>query len=127
MYGILFRMKTRRSDILPFITKDNSEIRELMHPAHHDSRLQSLAEAIVAVGQATQLHRHKASEELYHILDGTGLMILGEERFTVTPGDTVCIAPGTAHCIHNQGEQPLRFLCCCTPSYSDDDTEILGV
>ena len=120
-------MKSQRADIKPFITKDRSEIRELMHPATHTSRQQSLAEAIVAPGQTTQLHRHGQTEELYHILEGSGEMQLGNERFTVIPGDTVCIPPGTPHCIHNQADTRLRFLCCCTPPYSDDDTEILDL
>lgn len=121
----LYIMKTQRANIRPFTTKDHSEIRELMHPNQHDNRQQSLAEAIVAAGQTTQLHQHRQTEELYHVLEGSGEMQLGNERFTVIPGDTVCIPPGTPHCIHNLSNTALRFLCCCSPPYSDDDTEIL--
>ena len=42
------------------MTKDGSEIRELMHPAVHGNRKQSLAEATVAAGTARRaLHRHR--------------------------------------------------------------------
>ena len=44
--------------VTPYITKDGSVIRELMHPAVHGNQLQSLAEATVQPGQRTQLHRH---------------------------------------------------------------------
>ena len=116
---------TRCTDAPPYVTKDGSLIRELMHPDRHGCRAQSLAEATVAPGTATALHRHRETEELYHVLAGTGLMTLGAERFEVRVGDTVCIAPGVAHSIATIGDEPLRILCCCAPAYRHDDTELL--
>ena len=118
-------MKSSYEYVVPYVTKDGSEIRELMHPAHHCNRLQSLAEATVQAGMRTALHRHGVTEELYHITQGRGRMTLGAEEFDVSPGDTVCIPPGTPHCIKNTGDEPLRILCVCTPAYSHDDTELL--
>ncbi len=118
-------MKTRYTEIPVYTTKDGSEIRELMHPAVHGNRLQSLAEATVAPGCRTLRHRHALTEELYHVTSGRGLMILGEARFEVGAGDTVHIAPGTPHCIEALGEESLTILCCCTPPYSHEDTELL--
>lgn len=119
-------MRTRYQDQHPFVTKDGSEIRELMHPAHHGNRAQSLAEARIPPGETTALHRHLRSEELYHVSGGRGLMTLGSTRFPIRAGDTVCIAPGTPHQVHNRGDEPLVILCCCTPPYSHDDTELLA-
>jgi mannose-6-phosphate isomerase-like protein (cupin superfamily) len=117
--------RSRYSAVPSFITKDGSEIRELMHPARHAVHKQSLAEAIVQPGQKTTLHRHDTSEEIYHITRGYGLMTLGDKAFEVATGDTVCIAPGTAHCIENLDDGPLRILCACSPAYSDADTQLL--
>lgn len=119
---------TRRAtpaDPPPFTTKDGSHIRELMHPTQHGNQAQSLAEATVDIGKETTLHRHAQTEELYHILEGHGLMFLDTESFAVAPGDTILIPPGTAHKIRALGAQPLRLLCCCAPAYSDQDTELL--
>ncbi|MGM0552556.1 MAG: cupin domain-containing protein [Pseudomonadota bacterium] len=118
-------MHTRYADIAAFETKDGSEIRELMHPDTHGNVTQSLAEAVVAPGAETRLHRHGRSEELYHITRGFGRMRLGEETFPVTVGDTVCIRPGTPHNIRNTGSEPLHILCSCAPAYAHDDTELL--
>ena len=118
-------MHTRYAEIAAYITKDGSEIRELMHPARHGNSRQSLAEATIEPGSRTQLHRHAQTEELYHVTSGSGLMTLGDARFKVSPGDTVLIAPGTAHCIEATGAEPLRILCCCSPAYSHEDTELL--
>jgi mannose-6-phosphate isomerase-like protein (cupin superfamily) len=96
-----------------------------MHPDVHGNRAQSLAEATVPAGRRTLLHRHQLSEELYHITAGRGRMTLGADCFAVQPGDTIFIAPGTAHCIEAIGDEPLRLLCCCAPAYSHGDTELL--
>ncbi|MDP1612735.1 MAG: cupin domain-containing protein [Sulfuritalea sp.] len=118
-------MKTRYAEIPAYLTKDGSEIRELMHPAVHGNRQQSLAEATVAPGTRTHLHRHALSEELYHVTSGSGLMTLGAARFKVGAGDTVLIPPGTPHCIEATGAEALRILCCCSPPYAHEDTELL--
>lgn len=122
-------MNTIRSqlDAVPaYITQDGSSIRELMHPAVQGNVKQSLAEASVPVGGATLLHRHRNSEELYHILAGSGRMTLGDDEFAIFPGDTILIPPGVAHCLHNSGDEDLRLLCCCAPPYRHEDTEILS-
>ncbi|OGP92193.1 MAG: hypothetical protein A2Z19_07215 [Deltaproteobacteria bacterium RBG_16_54_18] len=118
-------MKTRHDDCEPSVAKDGSIIRELMHPAVHGNRRQSLAEAVVPVGAATMLHRHLKTEEIYHITAGTGIMVVEDEQFRVAAGDTVCITPNTPHRITNSGTIPLTILCCCSPAYSHDDTHLL--
>jgi mannose-6-phosphate isomerase-like protein (cupin superfamily) len=118
-------MKTTYSAISAYRTIDGSEIRELMHPDQHGNLKQSLAEATVHPGQETLLHKHLRTEELYHITSGRGLMTLGEQRFEVSTGDTICIPPGMPHCIANTGAEPLHILCCCSPAYSHEDTVLL--
>ena len=118
-------LRTRIKDITAYVTRDGSEIRELMHPAAQGNKAQSLAEAIVKQGQQTHLHQHHNSEELYFITNGKGYMTLGEEQFDVIMGDTICIPPGTPHCIKNIGTEALHILCMCSPPYNHDDTELL--
>jgi len=120
--------KTEYSSLKAFITRDGSMVREMMHPRQHSEHgvaSQSLAEARVAVGCKTQRHRHNQSEELYHITAGTGMMSLADKQFKVKVGDTLCIPPGTTHCIENTGDEELVILCCCAPAYADEDTELL--
>lgn len=116
---------THRDEITPFTTKDGSEIRELL--AHRNSCManQSLAEATVPLGATTDMHYHPKAEEIYYVLEGTGLMRLGEEESFVRPGDAIAIPPGTPHNIRNDSEIPLRFLCCCAPAYEHEDTVLV--
>lgn len=118
-------MKTRYTDIPAYVTKDGSEIRELLHPDRHGARNQSLAEAIVPAGMRTLLHRHRLTEEIYHVTAGQGQMTLGNEQFSVEPGDSILIPPGTPHCIEAVGDASLHILCSCSPAYSHEDTELL--
>lgn len=118
-------MKTTYAAVTPYMTKDGSQIRELMHPARHGNHAQSFAEAIVEVGTKTVLHRHRVSEEIYHVTQGAGRMTLGARQFDVAAGDTICIAPGTAHCIECISPVALKILCACAPAYAHGDTEII--
>lgn len=118
-------MKTALREVAAYITKDGSEIRELLHPDQHSVRQQSLAEAVIPPGTSTQLHRHQITEEIYHVTQGCGLMTLGESQFEIKPGDSIAILPGTPHCVENIGSEALHILCCCAPAYSHADTELL--
>lgn len=104
---------------IPFTTKDGSTIRSILDRTNAPVRNQSLAEAALPAGGATQRHYHKLSEEFYFILEGSGIMEIDGEKREVAPGDAILIPPGAWHQI-TAGES-LRFLCCCAPAYSHDD------
>jgi len=104
----------------PFTTKDGSTIRSILDRANAPVEKQSLAEARVPLGSATQRHYHKLSEEFYFILEGAGEMEINGETRAVCPGDAILIPPGAWHTI--SAREPLRFLCCCAPPYSHEDT-----
>jgi len=112
------------NEVEPFITKDGSEIRELLAYRNSSIRNQSLAEARVPVNGATLEHYHKKTEEIYYITEGIGKMVIeGEERI-VKAGDAIAIPPGKRHKIWNIGNNVLKILCCCAPCYEHEDTVI---
>lgn len=108
----------------PFITKDGSQIRELL--AHRNSaiRNQSLAEARLPVGGATQEHYHPQAEEIYYITQGIGRIRIDGQECDVKVGDAIAILPGRRHKLWNTGRETLRLLCCCAPGYEHNDTVI---
>ena len=107
-----------------FITKDGSEIRELL--AHRNSviRNQSLAEARLPASASTQEHYHIKTEEIYYITHGAGRIRIEGETRDVKTGDAVAIPPGRKHKLWNTGNEMLRLLCCCAPPYEHSDTVI---
>jgi len=112
------------NEVPAFITKDGSEIRELL--AHRNSviRSQSLAEARVPVGGSTMEHYHIRAEEIYFITSGCGRMRIENDSRDVKAGDAIAISPGRKHKIWNTGSETLRLLCCCAPAYEHSDTII---
>jgi mannose-6-phosphate isomerase-like protein (cupin superfamily) len=118
-------MDVQNIDRVPALTtKDGSEIRELLAYRNSSIRNQSLAEARLPPGSSTMAHRHGMTEEIYYVLEGEGLMRLGDESRRVGPGDAIAIPPGTLHQIANAGPTVLKFLCCCAPCYEDSDTAL---
>ncbi|HIE09412.1 MAG TPA: cupin domain-containing protein [Armatimonadetes bacterium] len=114
-----------RDECEPFTTLDGSTIREIASPRNSSLKNTSLAEATVPPGMRTKRHYHKASEEVYYILEGRGVMWLEGEEREVGPGDAVVIPPGRSHQIFNPGPGDLVFLCICSPPYEHEDTVLI--
>ena len=108
------------ADQRPFTTKDGSTIRSLLDRTNAPVEKQSLAEARVPAGTATQRHCHRLTEEFYFILEGAGEMEIDGATHPVGPGDAILIPAGAWHTI--SARETLRFLCCCAPPYSHEDT-----
>ncbi len=106
----------------PFITKDGSGIRSILDRTNAPVKNQSLAEASLPTGAATDRHYHRLSEEIYFLLSGSGTMELDGETRSVHPGDAILIPPGCWHQITATSD--LTFLCACAPPYDHDDTYI---
>jgi mannose-6-phosphate isomerase-like protein (cupin superfamily) len=105
-----------------FTTADGSTIRELLGLPTAPVRNQSLAEATLEPGQATERHYHREAEEIYYVVEGAGELEVDGERRRVSVGDAALIPPGARHQIRADGKGPLRFLCCCAPAYRHEDT-----
>lgn len=60
-------------------------------------------------------HRHRIQEQIYHVLDGEGLMEIEGERQVVRKDDIVFIPPGVEHAIYNTGLTDLRFIVVTSP------------
>lgn len=67
---------------------------------------------VLEPGEAPPLHVHHDTEQIFYILEGKGLLQIGEsaERYAVKPGDVVRIPPHTYHRIFCEGDKPLRYL-----------------
>ena len=104
----------------PFTTKDGSTIRSILDRTNAPVEKQSLAEASLPGGRATDRHYHKLSEDFYFILEGNGFMEIDGEKRSVGPGDAILIPALAWHQI--TAAENLRFLCCCAPPYDHADT-----
>ncbi|HTS92291.1 MAG TPA: cupin domain-containing protein [Stellaceae bacterium] len=62
-----------------------------------------------------KLHRHKVQEQIYHVLEGEGLMEIGGEKRVVRRHDFIYLPPGIDHSIANTGLVDLVFLVVTAP------------
>lgn len=60
-------------------------------------------------------HVHAVQEQVYHILNGEGLMEIDDEKHIVRKNDVIFITPGTWHSIQNTGLGDLTFIVVTTP------------
>jgi mannose-6-phosphate isomerase-like protein (cupin superfamily) len=104
---------------------DASFLKELLRPAAEVPGIgYSLAHAEVGPGARTLPHR-LGSAEVYYILEGRGLMRVGEETAEVAAGQAVYIPPGAVQSIENTGAGRLAFLCIVEPAWAPADEEVL--
>jgi mannose-6-phosphate isomerase-like protein (cupin superfamily) len=61
------------------------------------------------------LHTHKVQEQVYHVLDGGGMMEMDGKRQAVRKHDVIYIPPGVEHAISNTGLTDLTFIVATTP------------
>ena len=87
-------LRNRERDALPFTTKDGSEIRELLAYRNSSIRNQSLAEARLPAGAATQEHYHARAEEIYFITAGRALARGLARRHLAYVQNTIIVGAG---------------------------------
>jgi mannose-6-phosphate isomerase-like protein (cupin superfamily) len=66
-----------------------------------------------------KLHRHKVQEQVYHVLEGEGLMEIDGENHVVRKHDYIFLPPGIDHSIANTGLVDLVFLVVTSPVTDD--------
>lgn len=111
-------------DCEEFVAGDNTLLREILHPAKAEIELRySLAHATLRPGDTSLPHRLNTSE-VYYILQGEGLMRIGDETEIVRPGLTVYIPPCAIQSIENIGKDDLTFLCIVDPAWRAEDEEV---
>ena len=99
-----------------FWTEENCFILESSNSSHDQDV--SIARARVAIGEQTRWHLVKETIERYYILEGEGLVEVGElEPTLVKPGDVVLIPKSCPQRIKNTGSVDLVFLAICSPRF----------
>ena len=83
---------------------------------HIDYRI-SMYQPMARVAQ----HKHKVQEQIYHVLEGEGLMDIDGKKHVVRKHDVIYLPPGVAHAIQNSGLVDLIFLVVTSPVTDEAD------
>jgi mannose-6-phosphate isomerase-like protein (cupin superfamily) len=60
-------------------------------------------------------HRHEIKEQIYHVLQGEGLMEIDGERRVVRKHDVIFIPARAEHALYNTGLEDLVFIVATSP------------
>ena len=119
-------MKLPRDDISSpeFWTDERCFITECLNSEEIEEF--SLAIARVRPAVTTQLHCLRDTKEIYIIRKGTGLVLVGQQEFEITVGDSVIIPANTPQRITNlSNSEDLEFYCHCSPRFVPEAYENL--
>ena len=109
-------------DTKEFLTEERCHIIELLN--NPSDRSSSIARARVEPDVTTAWHRLKDTAEMYYILEGKGLMEIGEDYTQeVSKGDIIKIPENTPQRITNTGVEDLMILCFCVPAFGMENYE----
>ena len=60
-------------------------------------------------------HSHRQQEQVYHVLEGEGLMEIAGKTHVVRRHDVIFLPPGVEHAISNTGVSDLIFIVATSP------------
>lgn len=66
--------------------------------------------AVIPPGSSIGYHQHKNNEELYLVLQGSGIMCVGNNKFVVKPGDLIVNPFYSAHSLENSGSLDIHIF-----------------
>jgi mannose-6-phosphate isomerase-like protein (cupin superfamily) len=69
-----------------------------------------------APNACVQDHVHRVQEQIYYVIEGEGVLTLGNDRHLMRPHDYVYVPPGVHHSFSNTGLGGLVFFVITTPS-----------
>lgn len=72
--------------------------------------LVSSSEAYLGPGKKVDAHEHEDMEEMFYILEGSGIARVGSEEEAIKKGDVIFIPINNPHALENTGNDVLRFI-----------------
>lgn len=97
----------RKDNIASHILLDKSQVKE-------SNMLVTWVE--IAPGGKQALHHHQA-EQAYVIIEGEGIMTVGDEEKPIKQGDIAYVPSDFMHGLKNTGEHTLIYVSVATPSF----------
>lgn len=112
----IYEAEKDKSDNSFHILKVNSSIEVLrdtlllITPSNSGSESLTMGQTTILPGCRTTGHSHSDREEVYFILQGKGLMVVGDSKCEIGPGDAVYVPFGEFHSTHNTGTTALDYI-----------------
>jgi len=103
-----------------FLAGDETLLREILHPHKDAVKIgYSIAHAKLEVGKSSLPHRLNGSE-VYHILEGKGVIHIDAQSTPIQKGDTIYVPNESLQFVENSGESDLIFICIVEPAWTPE-------
>lgn len=80
---------------------------------------------VIFIKKEVKLHKHITHTENVIILEGEGIMCLGDKKIKVKKGDHVFIPKGTPHSVKVTSKKPMKVLSIQSPYFDGKDREFI--
>lgn len=82
----------------------------LVDPENSPSKKLKMGYTIIYPTGTTTGHSHADMEEVYYVISGEGMMVVGEDQFPIKAGDALYVPAGEYHTTYQKGNLPLTVL-----------------
>ena len=76
---------------------------------------------VIWIKKEVKAHYHASHYEQVYVIEGTGQMLVGNDRFDVGPGDLIQIPIGAIHALRVTSKLPMKVLSIQTPEFDGSD------
>ena len=108
-------------EIVAFTGQEGTQIRQIFSPDETDELIRySIAHCTINPGKSSIPHTMKTSE-MYYIMQGNGIIHVGEEQKQVKQNDVIFVPPMSKQFLENNGDIQLVALCIVDPAWRQED------
>ena len=101
--------------------QEGTQIRQIFSPNETDDLIRySIAHCTINPGKSSIPHTMKTSE-MYYIMQGNGIIHVGEEQKQVKQNDVIFVPPMSKQFLENNGDIQLVALCIVDPAWRQED------
>ena len=119
------RMKILKDRMAPRYVRDEGITSYLLaSPITSQAAYLTTSHVEIEPGGEQRIHRH-VPEQVYYMLEGEGMMTVGDERAFVASGDCIFVPGGERHGIRNEGGALLRYFSAAAPAFDREELKKL--
>ena len=85
-------------------------VRQFFKPEEITAKTRLCARLSIPPGAGIGLHQHLQEDEIYIVLQGTGLLDDGQGEKQISAGDAILTGKGESHAVRNNGTENLEII-----------------
>lgn len=109
-------MEFMKSENIKELSNPGVVSRQLINPENSKSERVTITEVHLEIGAIQSRHKHEYSEQIWYAIQGTGKLLLADEKEIVfKAGDVVRFADNDIHGLMNDGETEFVYISVTSP------------